>query len=82
MAESLSDAIRKLEELAKNKAGVDADKIRQVIDDLKPKVENLKDKTEDVGKEIDRQVHEKPWIAIGIAAGLALFVGYIMGRKD
>ncbi len=82
MADSLSDAIRKLEEVAKSKTGIDAEKIRSVIDDLKPQVENLKEKTEDFSKELDKQVHEKPWMAVGIVAVVALFIGFLLGRKD
>lgn len=82
MADSLSDAIRKLEEVAKSKTGIDADKIRTVIDDLKPQVENLKEKTEDLSKELDKQVREKPWMAVGIVAVVALFIGFLLGRKD
>jgi len=88
MARSLEDAIQLLEDAAK--AGdIDTDKIRRLIKEIKPKVENLKDKAEDlkdkaedVSKEIDRQVREKPWMAVGIVAVVALFLGFIMGRKD
>ena len=32
-------------------------------------------------KATDVYVHENPWKAIGISAGLALLVGFIMGRR-
>jgi ElaB/YqjD/DUF883 family membrane-anchored ribosome-binding protein len=32
-------------------------------------------------KATDASVHENPWKAIGISAGLALLVGFIMGRR-
>ncbi len=32
-------------------------------------------------KATDVYVHENPWKAIGVSAGLALLVGFIMGRR-
>src|SRR5512143_1337961 len=32
-------------------------------------------------KATDVYVHENPWKAIGISAGIALLVGFIMGRR-
>ena len=31
--------------------------------------------------EIDRRVREQPWTAIGVAAGIGLVLGIILGRK-
>ena len=32
-------------------------------------------------KATDVYVHENPWKAIGVTAGLALLIGFIMGRR-
>jgi len=29
----------------------------------------------------DRQVHEHPWTAVGVAAGVAALLGFLLGRK-
>ena len=31
--------------------------------------------------DVDKRVHEHPWTAIGIAAGVGLVVGILLGRK-
>jgi ElaB/YqjD/DUF883 family membrane-anchored ribosome-binding protein len=33
------------------------------------------------GAEIDDQVRQNPWTAVGVAAGLALVLGILLGRK-
>ena len=33
------------------------------------------------GKAADDYVHEKPWQAVGIAAGVGLLVGLLLGRR-
>jgi ElaB/YqjD/DUF883 family membrane-anchored ribosome-binding protein len=30
---------------------------------------------------VDKQVHDNPWTAIGVAAGLGLVLGIVLGRK-
>lgn len=31
--------------------------------------------------EVDRQVRENPWTAVGIAAGVGVVLGFLLGRK-
>ena len=38
-------------------------------------------KTKEAARATDEYVHEKPWNAIGIAAGVGLLIGYLMGRR-
>lgn len=35
----------------------------------------------DAARQVNAQVQEHPWTAIGIAAGLGLLVGLVLGRK-
>ena len=35
----------------------------------------------DASVAVDKRVHEEPWKALGIAAGVGLLIGFIMGRK-
>jgi ElaB/YqjD/DUF883 family membrane-anchored ribosome-binding protein len=41
----------------------------------------LRAQTKAAAKATDVYVHENPWKAIGIAAGLGLFIGFLMGRR-
>ncbi|MBK6741646.1 MAG: DUF883 family protein [Hydrogenophilales bacterium] len=38
-------------------------------------------KTRAAAKATDVYVHESPWNAIGVAAGLGLLIGWLMGRR-
>ena len=33
------------------------------------------------GQDVDRQVHDNPWAAVGIAAGAGALLGFLLGRK-
>ena len=37
--------------------------------------------TKEAARAADEYVHEKPWNAIGIAAGIGLILGYLIGRR-
>ncbi len=41
----------------------------------------LVDKTRAAARATDEYVHESPWTAVGIAAGVGLLVGLILGRR-
>ena len=41
----------------------------------------LVDKTRAAARATDVYVHESPWTAIGVAAGVGLLVGLILGRR-
>jgi ElaB/YqjD/DUF883 family membrane-anchored ribosome-binding protein len=43
--------------------------------------EALKAKTREVARVTDDYVHENPWRSIGIAAGVGLVVGLLIGRR-
>lgn len=38
-------------------------------------------RTKEAAKATDEYVHENPWKAIGVAAGLGLLIGWFMGRR-
>ncbi|MDM7456670.1 MAG: DUF883 family protein [Tepidimonas sp.] len=41
----------------------------------------LRERTREVAKATDHYVHEHPWKAIGVAAGIGLLVGMLIGRR-
>jgi ElaB/YqjD/DUF883 family membrane-anchored ribosome-binding protein len=41
----------------------------------------LGDRTKECARETDRYVHDKPWNAIGLAAGIGLIVGLLIRRR-
>jgi len=38
-------------------------------------------KSREAAKATDEYVHENPWNAIGVAAGIGLLIGFLMGRR-
>jgi ElaB/YqjD/DUF883 family membrane-anchored ribosome-binding protein len=41
----------------------------------------LRERTREVARATDHYVHEHPWKAIGVAAGVGLLVGLLIGRR-
>lgn len=41
----------------------------------------LSDRTREYAQETDRFIHDKPWNAIGIAAGIGLLIGLLIRRR-
>jgi ElaB/YqjD/DUF883 family membrane-anchored ribosome-binding protein len=42
---------------------------------------NAIEKAKEAGHAADDFVHEKPWVSIGVAAGVGLIVGLLIGRR-
>ena len=38
-------------------------------------------KTREAARATDEYVHEKPWHAVGVAAGIGLLIGFLLGRR-
>lgn len=45
------------------------------------KLRDAGDSTREAAREIDEQVRRNPWAAVGIAAGVGLLLGLMLGRK-
>lgn len=59
-------------------------KIEQSVANLRPRLveaeAGLREKTTAAAKAADDYVHTQPWPAIGIAAGVGLLIGLLIGR--
>lgn len=42
---------------------------------------DLEAAAESAARQVNGQVHEHPWAAVGVAAGVGLLVGILLGRK-
>jgi ElaB/YqjD/DUF883 family membrane-anchored ribosome-binding protein len=60
-------------------------KLQQAVVDLKPRLARAEGMIEDAARTAanssNTYVHEKPWTAVGIAAGVGLLVGLLIGRR-
>lgn len=80
------------EELLKATAGQTGERVQQARARAEESLRDARARLEaaagDIGmaareaaRNVNREVHQNPWPAIGIAAGAALLVGVIIGRK-
>ena len=57
------------------------DRLHKAKDRLADTTEIVVDKTKQAAKVTDEYVHDNPWRAVGIAAGVGLVVGLLIGRR-
>ena len=80
------------EELLKATAAQTGEKVQQLRARTEESLRAVRTRLEAAGKEmdlaareaarkVDSQVREHPWTAIGVAAGVALIAGFLLGRK-
>lgn len=81
-----------IEELARATASQSGEKIAEVRNriqqaaaDLKPRLAQaemlLKDKAKAAASTTDDYVHDHPWTAMGVSAGIGLIIGLLIGRR-
>lgn len=58
------------------------EKLDEAVQTAKEKMAQGKEHAKNVSREVDQKVHENAWWAVGIVGLIALFIGYILGRKD
>ena len=66
--------------------------LRATADQAGPRVQEARARTEEAlrsarerlqstGQQLDAQVRQNPWVAVGVAAGIGLLVGVLLARK-
>jgi ElaB/YqjD/DUF883 family membrane-anchored ribosome-binding protein len=92
LAADLRAVIEDTEELLKATAGQAGEKINaararaeETLRSARARLGQLGDagveKAKEAAKATDTYVHENPWQAVGIAAGVGFFVGWLLARK-
>lgn len=92
LEKDLHSVMAETEELLKATAGQAGEKIQSVRARVEQTLATAKAEAGDLerialegakaaAKATDRYVHENPWPAIGVAAGVGLIAGWILGRK-
>jgi ElaB/YqjD/DUF883 family membrane-anchored ribosome-binding protein len=54
---------------------------RRVVEHLKTTAQRTKEKAVERAKAADKVVRDHPYQTIGVAAGLAVLIGFLVGRK-
>ena len=57
------------------------DSLRAARDRLADAEAVIRERTREMARATDHYVHEHPWKAIGVAAGIGLLVGMLIGRR-
>jgi ElaB/YqjD/DUF883 family membrane-anchored ribosome-binding protein len=92
LIEDLHVVVRDAEDLLKATASQAGEKIQQAraraeesVRQAKERLAGLEDealaKARAVANDADQYVREKPWQAVGIAAGIGLVIGLLIGRR-
>ncbi len=70
---------------AGDKAAALRARVRDRMDKARAELANLQDAAlnhaRDAAKATDHFVHDRPWTAVGVAAGVGLLVGLLIGRR-
>jgi len=79
------ELLRATASLAGDKAAAARDKIQESLRDAKYRLTQAEEaimlKSKQAAKATDEYVHEHPWKAVGIAAGVGLVIGLLIGRR-
>lgn len=55
--------------------------LRLARERIKEMTQNAEAQARAAARQVDKRVHENPWTAVGIAAGVGLVLGILLGRK-
>ena len=69
------------EELLKATASQTGERVDKVRARAEESLRVARERIKDAGMEVDAQVRDNPWATAGIAAGVGLLVGLLIGRR-
>lgn len=60
-------------------------RVQQAMNNLKPQLVRLEttvlEKSKATATATDQYIHENPWLAVGVSAGLGVVIGLLIGRR-
>jgi ElaB/YqjD/DUF883 family membrane-anchored ribosome-binding protein len=60
-------------------------RLQQAINNLKPQLARIEttmlEKSKATAAATDQYIHENPWLAVGVSAGLGVVIGLLIGRR-
>jgi ElaB/YqjD/DUF883 family membrane-anchored ribosome-binding protein len=81
LVQDLKTVVGDAEDLLKATANQGGEQIARIRARAEESVRQARARIQDAGGDFDAQVRENPWTAIGIAAGVGLVLGILLGRK-
>ena len=79
--DELRQVIADAEELLRVTAGENAPRVQEVRARAEESLRAAREHLQGAGKQLDAQVRQNPWAAVGVAAGIGLLLGVLMARK-
>jgi ElaB/YqjD/DUF883 family membrane-anchored ribosome-binding protein len=92
LAADLKNVIHDAEELLKMSAGEAGAEVTEMRERIRARLLNAKDslldlqhsaveRAKEAGRKADDYVHDHPWQSVGLAAGIGVLVGLLIGRR-
>jgi ElaB/YqjD/DUF883 family membrane-anchored ribosome-binding protein len=81
LMDDLKAVVGDAEDLLKATAGQGGEQIARIRARAEESVRHARERMKDAGLQIDEEVRAHPWTAVGVAAGLGLVLGILLGRK-
>lgn len=81
LMDELRSVITDAEELLRVTADQGGAKVQEVRERAEESLRAAREHLQGTGRQLDSQVREHPWAAVGVAAGIGLIVGVLLSRK-
>ena len=81
LMDDLRAVIADAEELLRATADQAGPRVQEARERAEESLRNARERLGGAGRQLDAQVREHPWAAVGIAAGLGLIAGILLSRK-
>jgi len=81
LTQDLRAVIGDAEALLKATAGQTGERIEKIRTRAEESVRVARERLQDAGEDLNGRVHDNPWTAVGVAAGIGLIAGLILARK-
>jgi ElaB/YqjD/DUF883 family membrane-anchored ribosome-binding protein len=81
LMDELRDVVAAAEELLKATAGEHGERVDEIRARAEESLRAARERLEGIGGRLNDEVRAHPWAAVGIAAGIGLVLGILLGRK-
>jgi ElaB/YqjD/DUF883 family membrane-anchored ribosome-binding protein len=81
LMKDLKAVVGNAEDLLKATADQSGEQVARIRARAEESLRVARARMRDVGGELDEQVRENPWTAVGVAAGIGLVLGILIARK-